>query len=110
MSRQPEFFDNRDIEGYPSSRSLPHNHTPTSKAAAKSMEGKAATQRGDILRFLAERGEQGATAFEVEQLMHISGNSVRPRLVELRASGAVVAAGFTRKTGSGRAAVVWRVA
>jgi transcription initiation factor IIE alpha subunit len=85
----------------------PHNGTPTSIAAARQIEPVAGTQGHDIMAFVRGCGRQGATAEEIEMATGISGNSVRPRLVQLRRDNLVVDSGKVRPTRSKRQAVVW---
>ncbi len=87
--------------------SLPTNGTPTSDAAAASMRPHAATLRADIYSFVSRRHQVGATADEIEMMLEIAGNTVRPRLVELRQLGSIRDSGRTRKTRSGRSAIIW---
>jgi predicted ArsR family transcriptional regulator len=63
--------------------------------------------RRRVFEFVHERGGHGATAEEIEVGLELSGNTVRPRLVELRELGAVVKTDSKRKTRSGRQAVVY---
>jgi predicted ArsR family transcriptional regulator len=87
---------------------LPHNGTATSAAAAESMRSSAATIAQRIHDFLLTRGEAGATADQIEQALGLSGNTVRPRLVEMREDGRVVDSRLIRRTRAGRAAKVWQ--
>ena len=86
---------------------LPHAGTETSKAAAESMVPRAGAQRLRVLRFIQDTKDFGATACEIEGGLGLSGNSVRPRIVELRNAGLIINSGVTRKTPSGRAAQVY---
>jgi hypothetical protein len=88
-------------------RSAPHNGTPTSKDAAADIREHAPTLRAKVLAFVASRGDYGATSQEIEMMLDMPGNTVRPRLVELREHGTIAASMFTRLTTSGRRAVVW---
>jgi transcription initiation factor IIE alpha subunit len=88
-------------------QAAPHNGTATSMRAATEIEPFRGTLRVAVLDFLVSRGTQGATAEEIEFAIEILGSTVRPRLVELRNAGLVVDSGLTRKTRSGRHAVVW---
>lgn len=85
---------------------LPHNGTPTSKAAAEA-KGNAATERELVYRALAQAVE--ATREELETLTRLSGNSLRPRIYELVKAGRVEETGATRPTTSGRRAAILRV-
>ena len=85
----------------------PHNGTLTSVAAARLIEPVAGTQGHEIMDFVRGRGREGATAEEIEMATGISGNSVRPRLVQLRRDGLIVDSGKVRLTRSKRQAVIW---
>lgn len=84
----------------------PHNGTRTSVDAAHAIKPHVAAQRSRVLALLAGR-EGGMTAQEIEDALSLGGSSVRPRLCELREGGSVRDSGRTRKTQSGRSAVVW---
>jgi hypothetical protein len=92
-----------------SAETVPHNGTRTSRAAARSMGRIALDLRERIYAYVCACGIQGATADEIEAALRINGNTVRPRLVELRSSinPRIVDSGRTRATRSGRSAVVW---
>lgn len=83
------------------------NGTATSNAAAESMRGKTGQIRQQILDLIVSRRWVGVTADQIEQETEIGGNTVRPRLVELRELGLIKDSGHVRKTRSGRSAVVW---
>lgn len=55
----------------------------TSEAAARKVEGKSAYWRAEIYALLTSCGALGATEREIEHALHLSGNTVRPRLWEL---------------------------
>jgi hypothetical protein len=79
----------------------------TSEDAADSMESEAATLRAQVYKFIKALGEKGATDEEVQLATNMVGNTQRPRRRELQLKGRVVDSGRTRKTQSGRNAVVW---
>lgn len=83
------------------------NGTPTSDAAADSIRHCASGLRRKVLDYLLKRGIAGATADEAEVALRMPGNTVRPRLVELRAAGLVCLLGQRRETRSGRKAEVY---
>lgn len=89
-----------------------HNGTHTSRAAAVSMRGHASTLRGTIVAHVARCG--GCTCDEVEMALSLSHQCCSARIAELHAPKTGLAllfdSGTTRKTRSGRAAVVWVVA
>lgn len=83
-----------------------NDHPDTSKAAAKAIAVNTGTLRWKVLfalRYL------GMTAEELEQNLGLSGNTVRPRLVELRKAGMVAQSEHTALTRSGRAACLWQI-
>lgn len=86
--------------------SAPHNGTRTSRDAAHAIKPHVAAQRGRILTLLAAHPE-GLTAQEIQERLSLSGDTVRPRLCELREGGSVRDSGRTRLTASKRSAVVW---
>jgi hypothetical protein len=100
----------RAIKPYDDSASgfvgVPHAKTETSKEAAESMVTMVGTQRHRVWEFVHEQGARGATSQEIEVGLGLSGNAVRPRLVELRAAGKVIKVNNTRETASGRRARV----
>ena len=85
--------------------SAPHSGSRTSRDAAHAIKPHVSAQRSRVLALLA--GRDGMTAQEIEDALSLGGSSVRPRLVELRETGCVRDSGRTRKTASGRSAVVW---
>jgi hypothetical protein len=85
----------------------PHNGTPTSIAAANEIEPVAGKARAAVLDYLRSRDAAGATADEIEHDTCYTGNTIRPRLVELKRLGSVQKTAETRPTRSGRKATVW---
>ena len=85
----------------------PHSGAGTSEAAARGVEGDAAALRKAVLRFLLQRGSEGATDEEIQQGLGLRGDTQRPRRWELVGAGLVRDSGQRRPTASGRAAVVW---
>lgn len=82
---------------------------PTSIAARASLGSAARTQRQQVFLHLLKCGSMGATLNELEAALGISGNTVRPRRLELEQSGLIEDSGLRRPTPSGRQAVVWVV-
>ena len=82
-------------------------HSETSRAAAASLDADAlnAMQRR-VLEYLETHGP--STDEEIATGLDMNPSTQRPRRIELQKRGLVVEAG-TRKTVSGRKAVVWRV-
>jgi hypothetical protein len=63
----------------------PSNGVFTSDAAAESIAATAPHQRGRVLRFIADRGQHGATADEVGRALDLPPQSATPRIWEPRA-------------------------
>ena len=79
----------------------------TSRAAAESMLIRAPTDEGSVWRYLLWEAERGATDDEIEiqlDLLHQTASARRRGLVRKKV---VVDSGMTRKTRSGRSAIVW---
>ena len=85
-------------------------HSRTSMAAADALTPQTlnALQR-QVVEFLHQRGEHGATDEEMQGGIPMEPNTQRPRRRELAKRGLVVEAG-ERKTRSGKKATVWRLA
>jgi hypothetical protein len=81
-------------------------HSGTSREAASAIKGKSARLREQVLDELRRKP---ATDEELATVLNLSGNTARPRRVELVEIGIVEDSGERRKTASGRNAVVWRV-
>ena len=77
-----------------------------SAEARAAIRTKSAALRAQILEFVREQGELGATDEECQHALGMAGNTQRPRRSELAAADMVRASG-KRKTTSGRNAVVW---
>ena len=80
-------------------------HSDTSYAAAVAKRPTAPAQRAQVYATLVASGP--LTAEQLEDHLGLSGNSIRPRLVELRRDALVLDTGRRIKTRSGRWAVVW---
>ena len=82
-------------------------HSATSKAAAKAIAPVAGTQRALVLSEIKCMCEYGRTDGELQAICGLAGDTVRPRRGELLKAGLIRDSGKTRKTASGRDAVVW---
>jgi hypothetical protein len=82
-------------------------HSVTSQDAAEAIRPDAARLRGMVFAVISGAGTQGMTDEEGIDQTQISPSTYRPRRVELVQSGQVRDSGRTRKTASGRKAVVW---
>lgn len=84
----------------------PHSGPETSRSAAESIAPTAGTLRAMVLEYLQSR-EDGATDSEMQEALDMAGNTQRPRRQELEKMGLVRDSKRTRKTPSGRMAIVW---
>lgn len=82
------------------------SHSPTSLEAAQAILPKAGTLRRKVLDYIAAQAD-GATDQEIQQALGMDPSTERPRRVELQRAGLVCDSGKTRRTASGRNAVVW---
>lgn len=85
-----------------------YSNGSTSKAAARSMEGKPATD-GER-KVMAALRIASATCEEVENRLGLSHQTCSARIRYLALKGLIVDTGQTRTNRSGRQAIVWRLA
>lgn len=82
----------------------------TSVAAGKSIEPHLGRLEFLVLYRIASCPTNGLTCDDVECLEGLSHQTVSARIRRLAQLGRIVDSGLRRKTRSGRAAIVWRVA
>ena len=83
----------------------------TSREAARAISGHCSRMELEILNLVAEAQAAGAPGLTDEQLIDAFGSqSARPRRIFLVACGKLRDSGATRRTQSGRQAVVWVLA
>ena len=84
------------------------NHSPTSKEAARAIAGQLGRMEIEVLNLIATAQAAGGNGLTDAELIAAFGSqSARPRRIFLVAAGKLRDSGGTRKTASGRAAVVW---
>ena len=83
-------------------------HSITSLEAALSMKLHLGRMEGQVLSYIAARVDYGATDAEIIEAL--GSQSYRPRRIRLVQLGLLRDGGETRKTPSGRKAVVWVMA
>lgn len=83
-----------------------NDHPDTAQAAAKAIAPHSGTLRARVLDALGA-APGGLAADQIERTLSLSGNTVRPRLVELRKAGLAEQSDRTAKTRSGREARLW---
>lgn len=87
-----------------------HNAQATSVMAAEKALPKSGTKRRLVYDFIERRGMQGATDDEIESVLGIDGNTVRPTRGGLVEDGYIINTGTTRKNKHGNECIVWRCA
>jgi len=86
----------------------PHVATSeTSEAAASSISSARPTLQDAVRTYIKSCGTFGATDQQIENALELRHQTASPRRRELVLLGEVVDSGQTRKTDSGRNAVVW---
>jgi len=85
------------------------NSPTTKRAAMVAIEPDRKRRRGKVLCFLASQGTHGATDEEIQTGLAMTGDSERPRRLELQRAGLVRDSGRVRNTAAGRAACVWQI-
>jgi hypothetical protein len=89
MSDQLDLFD-------PRPGLVGKDHPDTSAAAAISVMPRTGTQRRKVLDHIGRCGYDGATDAELQAALDLSGNSQRPRRVELVEAGLIIDSGRRR--------------
>ena len=82
------------------------SHSPTSQAAAASIQRRVGPLHAKILSYLCAV-PAGATDEEMQSGLNMAANTQRPRRRELELVGLVKDSGTVKRTQSGRNAVVW---
>lgn len=91
----------------PDNDNLPHNHTATSRLAAKQAKPFAGKQLERVFEFIKSRANHGATDEEIQAGLNMTGNSERPRRKRLVDLGRVTDSRNLRLTQAGNPAAVW---
>jgi hypothetical protein len=85
---------------------LPYSNATTSRAAAHAARGSAKAQRLLVLGALRNAGDAGLTREDLQYLLDLPGDSVRPRVWQLLQQGLIAVSDRQRATFSGRIAEV----
>ena len=80
----------------------------TSIRAAIKVYPETGSFRLKIYELLIRAGTRGATDQEIEAILGISGNSVRPLRGSLEKQGFIIDSGTTRENRNGNLCIVWR--
>ena len=91
----------------PYHETIGYQRTETSFNAAVRASVNARNVRDKVAAVLAERGPM--TADEIAAVLGLSILTVRPRVTDLNKAGRIEDTGARRQTGSGNAAIVWRI-
>ena len=91
----------------PYHETIGYQRTETSFGAAVRASVNARNVRDKVAAVLAERGPM--TADEIAAVLGLSILTVRPRVTDLNKAGRIEDTGARRQTGSGNAAIVWRI-
>ena len=81
--------------------------TDTSVAAAEIVLPKTGTLRRKVYDMILIHADFGATDYELQTRLDLTGNTERPRRKELQERGLIHDSGRRRPTPSGRASIVW---
>jgi hypothetical protein len=99
MSDQPDLF-NRDTVKHV-------RGSATSREAGESISPITGRLRAQVFEMIVSNGGDGLTDEEISLRLGLNPSTARPRRIELVEAGKVRDSGRTRRTVSGRAAVVW---
>jgi transcription initiation factor IIE alpha subunit len=80
----------------------------TSIRAAIKVYPETGSLRLKIYELLVRAGSRGATDQEIESILGISGNSVRPLRGSLEKQGFIIDSGTTRENTNGNLCIVWK--
>jgi hypothetical protein len=81
--------------------------TDTSVEAAEIILPKTGTLRRRVYDMILRHSDFGATDYELQARLDLTGNTERPRRKELQDRGLIQDSGQRRPTPSGRASIVW---
>jgi hypothetical protein len=81
--------------------------TDTSVAAAEIILPKTGTLRRKVYDMILIHADFGATDYELQARLDLTGNTERPRRKELQERGLIHDSGRRRPTPSGRDSIVW---
>lgn len=81
----------------------------TSLAAQAAIQHARSELQRKVYEYLFTCGSGGATDEEIQLSTSMNGSTERPRRRELEMAGAVMNSGTTRRTLSGRSAIVWKI-
>jgi len=87
---------------------IARNAQRTSIMAANNALPKTGSLRRKVYEYILAQGLRGATDQEVENTLHLDGNTVRPTRLSLIKDGYIVDTGTTRKNANGNECIVWR--
>jgi transcription initiation factor IIE alpha subunit len=80
----------------------------TSRWSAAKAYPKSGTKRLKVYELIVSRGMNGMTDQEIQNTLHLSGDTVRPSRIKLLRDGLIIDSGETRKNSNDNPCVVWR--
>ena len=80
----------------------------TSRWAANRVMPKTGSIRLSVYEYLIRQGLRGATDKEMQEALHMSGDTQRPSRIKLFRDGLIIDSGTTRINSNGNPATVWR--
>ena len=87
---------------------IANNAQRTSIAVAHKVYPKTGSLRRKVYEYITAQGLRGATDQEIENALHIDGNTVRPTRGSLFKDGFIADTGTTRKNANNNDCIVWR--
>ena len=81
----------------------------TSLAAQAAIQHARSELQRTVYEYIFTCGSEGATDEEIQLGISMNGSTERPRRRELEKAGVVIDSGTTRRTLSGRRAIVWKI-
>lgn len=87
---------------------IARNVQRTSIMAANNALPKTGSLRRKVYEYILAQGLRGATDQEIENTLHLDGNTVRPTRLSLIKDRYIIDTGTTRKNANGNECIVWR--
>lgn len=84
------------------------NARGTSRSAANRVMPKTGSIRLSVYEYIVRRGLDGATDKEMQDALHMSGDTQRPARVKLLRDALIIDSGTIRINSNGNPATVWR--
>ena len=79
----------------------------TSVAALIKSAPNRESNRGKVLQFIIDRQERGATDQEMQAILNMPGDTLRPTRLSLSKDGMIYDSGKTRQNTNGNECIIW---